>query len=141
MNNILFVCTGNIFRSRFAEEVFNHLCKINGVDATAFSAGLQVGRYKQRKIYRPAMSELERLKIEPLRSNEDSVHINDIDVSIYDQIICMDEEEHKPMVRSNELLSGFTFQYWNIVDMPKVSSDISLPKCYKKVESLIDQLK
>ena len=141
MNNILFVCTGNIFRSRFAEEVFNHLCKINGVDATAFSAGLQVGRYKQRKIYWPAMSELERLKIEPLRSNEDSVHINDIDVSIYYQIICMDEEEHKPMVRSNELLSGFTFQYWNIVDMPKVSSDISLPKCYKKVESLIDQLK
>ena len=103
MNNILFVCTGNIFRSRFAEEVFNHLCKINGVDAIAFSAGLQVGRYKQRKIYWPAMNELERLKIEPLRSNEDSVHINDIDVSIYDQIICMDEEEHKPMVRSNEL--------------------------------------
>ena len=141
MNNILFVCTGNIFRSRFAEEVFNHLRKINGVDATAFSAGLQVGRYKQRKLYWPAMKELERLKIEPLRSNEDSVHINDIDVSIYYQIICMDEEEHKPMVRSNELLSGFTFQYWNIVDMPKVSSDISLPKCYKKVESLIDQLK
>ena len=141
MNNILFVCTGNIFRSRFAEEVFNHLCKINGVDATAFSAGLQVGRYKQRKIYWPAINELEKLKIEPLRSNEDSVHIDDIDVSIYDQIICMDEEEHKPMVRSNELLSGFTFQYWNIVDMPKVSSDISLPKCYKKVESLIDQLK
>ena len=93
MNNILFVCTGNIFRSRFAEEVFNHLCKINGVDATAFSAGLQVGRYKQRKIYWPAMNELERLKIEPLRSNEESVHIDDIDVSIYDQIICMDEEE------------------------------------------------
>ena len=53
----------------------------------------------------------------------------------------MDEEEHKPMVRSNELLLGFTLQYWNIVDMPKVSSDISLPKCYKKVETLIDQLK
>ena len=141
MYNILFVCTGNIFRSRFAEEVFNHLCKINGVDAIAFSAGLQVGRYKQRKIYWPAMNELERLKIEPLRSNEDSVHINDIDVSIYDQIICMDEEEHKPMVRSNELLSGFTFQYWNIVDMPKVPSDISLPRCYKKVETLIGQLK
>ena len=141
MYNILFVCTGNIFRSRFAEEVFNHLCKINGVDATAFSAGLQVGRYKQRKIYWPAMNELERLKIEPLRSNEDSVHINDIDVSIYDQIICMDEEEHKPMVRSNELLSGFIFQYWNIVDMPKVPSDISHPRCYKKVETLIDQLK
>ena len=116
MNNILFVCTGNIFRSRFAEEVFNHLCKINDVEH------FQYWRY-QRKIYWPAMNELERLKIIPLRSIEDSVHINDIDVSIYNQIICMDEEEHKPMVRSNELLSGFTFQYWNIVDMPKVPSD------------------
>ncbi|GIS36574.1 MAG: hypothetical protein Ct9H90mP7_5820 [Candidatus Neomarinimicrobiota bacterium] len=71
--------TGNIFRSRFAEEVFNPLCKINGVDATAFSAGLG-WQVQTKKDLWPAMNELERLKIEPLRSNEDSVHINDIDV-------------------------------------------------------------
>ena len=41
------------------------------------------------------MNELERLKINS-RSNEDSVHINDIDVSIYDRIICMDEESINP---------------------------------------------
>ena len=132
MKKILFVCTGNIFRSRFAEEVFNNLCIINDVDASAFSAGLQVGRYKQRKIYWPAMNELERLKIEPLRPDEDSVHINDTDVVFTIISFAWMKRSINPMVRSNKLLSGFNFKYWNIVDMPKVSSDISLPNVIKK---------
>ena len=140
MIRILFVCTGNIFRSRFAEEVFNHLCKTKNVNATAFSAGLKVGKYRQRKMYKPALIELKRLEIIPSRSDEDSIHINDIDISIYDQIICMDRQEHKPMVDSNQFLSSYAIKYWDIVDMPKVSSQISLPKCYKKVDELVKQL-
>ena len=41
MYKVLFVCTANIFRSRFSEEVFNFLAKKNNIRATAFSAGLK----------------------------------------------------------------------------------------------------
>jgi len=37
-------------------------------------------------------------------------------------------------------LSSYAIKYWDIVDMPKVSSQISLPKCYKKVDELVKQL-
>ena len=42
MHNILFVCTANIFRSRFAEEVFNFLVIKEKIPARAFSAGLKL---------------------------------------------------------------------------------------------------
>ena len=140
MKKILFVCTANIYRSRFAEEVFNSLAINRGASLIAFSAGLKVGEYTTRKIYYPALDNLEKFNILPKRADELSVHINNIDLDQYDRLICIDKNEHKPMVQSDPNLSTFKFEYWDITDMPKVDSDISLPKCYKQVESLWNQV-
>ena len=77
MKKILFVCTANIYRSRFAEEVFNSLAINRGASLRAFSAGLKVGEYTTRKIYYPALEQLERYNITPQRENELSTHIDD----------------------------------------------------------------
>ena len=52
----------------------------------------------------------------------------------------MDEGEHKPMVLANPNLKNHLFEYWNIIDEPKVKSEISLPKCFQRVESLLRDL-
>ena len=39
-NHILFLCTGNYYRSRYAEELFNHRAKIDGLAWRAFSRGV-----------------------------------------------------------------------------------------------------
>ena len=52
----------------------------------------------------------------------------------------MDEGEHKPMVLANSKLQNDFFEYWDIIDEPKMKSEISLPKCYRKVESLFKDL-
>ena len=61
MQKILFVCTANIFRSRFSEEVYNHLANRFNLSSRAYSAGLMVGHYKTRTIYAPALEQLELL--------------------------------------------------------------------------------
>lgn len=137
MYKILFVCTANIYRSRFSEEVFNYFAIKNNLSTRAFSAGLKVGSYKIRKIYKPAMDELDRLNINPIRSEEYSIHVDDIDLKNYNMIICMDEREHKPMVELNSNVKELNIIYWNIVDEPLASSNISLPKCYEKIQELI----
>ena len=104
MRKILFVCTANIFRSRFSEEVYNHLASDLKLDSQAFSAGLMVGFYKSRTIYAPALEELKLLNIEPKRKNELSIHIDELDLESFDQIICMDRNEHLPMVRATKTL-------------------------------------
>ena len=140
MKKVLFVCTANIHRSRFAEEVFNFFCTKHNKDYHAFSAGLRVGDYSYRKIYFPALENLKVFNIIPKRPNDLSKHIKDVNLENYDKIICMDEDEHKPMVNSDPKLSNYNFEYWNITDMPKVDSDVSLPLCYKKVENLLNEM-
>ena len=140
MHRVLFVCTANIFRSRFSEEVYNHFAGKLNVPSKAFSAGLRVGDYVTRKIYRPALEQLKYFNIDPKRRDELSVHINDLDLKDYHKIICMDEEEHRPMVQMNDHLIKVKVDYWNIVDEPMVSSQISLPLCYEKVKSLIEEV-
>ena len=140
MHRVLFVCTANIFRSRFSEEVYNHFAEKLNIPSEAFSAGLRVGDYVTRKIYRPALEQLKYFNIDPKRKNELSVHINDLDLKDYHKIICMDEEEHRPMVEMNDQLIRVKVDYWNIVDEPMVSSQISLPLCYEKVKSLIEEV-
>jgi protein-tyrosine phosphatase len=137
MYKILFICTANIYRSRFSEEVFNYFAIKNNLSTRAFSAGLMVGSYKTRKIYKPALDELDRLNIDPIRAEEFSIHVDDIDLKNYNMIICMDEKEHKPMVESNSNVKEMNIIYWNIVDEPLASSNISLPKCYEKIQELI----
>ena len=140
MKKVLFVCTANIHRSRFAEEVFNYFCAKHNKDYHAFSAGLRVGDYSFRKIYYPALENLKAFNIIPIRPNDLPKHIKDVDLENYDKIICMDEVEHKPMVTSDPKLSNYNFEYWNITDMPKVDSDVSLPICYKKVKNLLNEM-
>jgi len=40
--NVLFICTGNYYRSRFAEAVFNHRAQALGLPYRAFSRGLAI---------------------------------------------------------------------------------------------------
>ena len=39
-HRVLFLCTGNYYRSRYAEEVFNYITKVEGLAWRAFSRGV-----------------------------------------------------------------------------------------------------
>ena len=137
MHKTLFVCTANIFRSRFSEEVYNHFAGQLNIPSESFSAGLKVGEYTTRKIYRPALQQLDYFNIVPKRRDQLSVHINDLDLKDYHKIICMDKIEHRPMVEMNDRLNKVNIDYWKIVDEPMVSSKVSLPICFDKVRELV----
>jgi protein-tyrosine phosphatase len=44
VKTILFLCTGNYYRSRFAEELFNHNAERDSIDWIAHSRGLALER-------------------------------------------------------------------------------------------------
>ena len=119
--------------------MYNHLAKSLKLQSRSFSAGLMVGQYKTRTIYAPVLEQLELLNIVPKRKDELSIHINDLDLEQFDQVICMDKNEHQPMVRKNKSLMNLNIEYWDIVDEPLVSRNISLPQCYKNVEKLVNR--
>ena len=99
-----------------------------------------VGHYKTRTIYAPALEQLELLNIVPKRKDELSIHIDDVKLKDFNKIICMDKNEHKPMVNENKKLKNIEIDYWDIIDEPLVPSNISLPKCFSKVQELIKNI-
>ena len=99
-----------------------------------------VGNYTTRKIYYPAFKKLKLLNITPLRKDELSIHIDDVKLNDFNKIICMDKNEHQPMVNENKKLKNIEIDYWDIIDEPLVPSNISLPKCFSKVQELIKNI-
>ena len=73
----------------------------------------------------------------------DTTSLNHDDASLKLQIVLEAYENlHNPNLRNlhDIKLKNIEVEYWDIIDEPMVSSNISLPKCYMKVEELIRQI-
>ena len=68
-DRVLFLCTGNYYRSRFAEELFNFFAKGEGIAWRAFSRGL-AERGSPENVGPISQFALELFKHEPLCPKE-----------------------------------------------------------------------
>jgi protein-tyrosine phosphatase len=144
MKTVLFICTGNYYRSRFAEDVFNHHAKLNRLNWRADSAGLMVHETRHQNpgsISHYVLSALEELSIEPEthRRNPQPVTVALLDKA--DLIIATSETEHRSMVeeRIPKYLSAIT--YWNVEDIEFEDPKVALKALSKLTLELIDNLK
>lgn len=73
MNTLLFLCTGNYYRSRFADFYFRHLAANHKLDWQVDSRGLQLHPDNHGPLSHHTIHEYERLGIstEPLRLTSD----------------------------------------------------------------------
>ncbi len=139
---ILFLCTGNFYRSRFAEEWFNHLAAQKGLAWNADSRGLSKNPYLLGN----------RGPISPLTVQElakRSVRLGEIrfpkileqgEAAQFERVIALDQDEHQPLIEGfyPELLATVT--YWNIKDLGDESSESALGRLAAKIETLLTAL-
>ena len=121
MKKILFLCTGNYYRSRFAEEFFNyHIAYRNGQSYQAFSRGLARDIDALRNpgpISKHALEKLDELNIPPERSEEYPVSAQASDFHEADEIIALCKREHRPMMESRFPEFADNITYWEIEDV------------------------
>jgi len=121
---LLFVCSGNYYRSRLAEILFNHGAESSGLLWRAESRGmLRAGDLKGLSEH--AVAFLKRAKLEHLASEpRDPLTIDVEDLTDSDLVIALCREEHQPMVEQKflSLAKALTktgrIRYWNIYDIP-----------------------
>jgi protein-tyrosine phosphatase len=140
---VLFLCTGNYYRSRFAEEYFNGLARSKSLPHRAESRGIGMN-FERLKNPGPISVEviisLKALGIlvqAPIRRPR---KLKPEEVTCFDRIICMDKKEHLPLVRKTRALKGVKVEYWNIKDLGEAPAAIALPECRKKVEELVEKV-
>jgi protein-tyrosine phosphatase len=140
MTTFLFVCTGNYYRSRIAEILFNHLSNENSLHAQAVSRGFRLNPGKNKGDLSPhAIEFLNRHNIPlghgiPTKLTED-------DLQGAFKIILMDEREHRPMIKNFFPEWEDNVCYWNIADDYVESPALMLPLLTTKVNELIDATK
>lgn len=142
MKTALFLCTGNYYRSRFAEELFNALAPATLPNwmATSRALALERGTGNVGPISPYTLKELERRQLQPLAPDRSPTPCTEQDLQQADLIIALKEEEHRPLL--SQRYPGWQDKviYWNILDVDQAHPASALPEIAGKVEALMTSL-
>ena len=138
---LLFVCTGNFYRSRFAEAVFNHRAEELGLPWKAFSRGLAIHYVPEGDLSEYTAAALEERGVHLRHTGPIRVQISGEDLAGADLVIALDDAEHRPMMR--EMFPDWEnrITFWEVRDMPHSWPQDALPAIEARVGELIETLR
>jgi protein-tyrosine phosphatase len=141
-SSILFLCSGNYYRSRFAELVFNHLAEKAGLDwrATSRALVLELGACNVGPISvhtRQAVAARGIPLDEPVR---DPIQCIESDLSSADRVVALKEAEHRPMLTRKFPGWPDRVEYWHIHDLDAATPVVALNEIEEKVTALVQSL-
>jgi protein-tyrosine-phosphatase len=121
--SILFLCTGNYYRSRFAEVLFNNLAEKRGLPWKAFSRGLALERgiHNVGPMAREALDRLQRLGVclgADCERMPQTLTRDDLEMA--SRIIALKRAEHLPLLQERFPPWHDKVEYWHIEDEPGV---------------------
>jgi len=121
---VLFICSGNYYRSRLAEILFNHEAAAAGLEWDSASRGLlKTGELKGMSEHTAGY--LKGAKLAHLAEKpRDPLGIDVEDLTEADLTIALCREEHQPLIEqkflalARALRKAGRIRYWNIYDIP-----------------------
>jgi protein-tyrosine phosphatase len=142
MKKILFLCTGNYYRSRFAEHLFNDLADKQGLDWQADSRGLALERGINNvgPISQYTIATLGELGITLSENERFPLQASDADFANADKIIALDESEHRPLMRDRYPKWENQIEYWLVHDVDITPATTALPAIETRLRQLVTEL-
>ena len=142
MNSILFLCTGNYYRSRFAEHLFNHLAAALGLCWRAESRGLaiELGVFNVGPISTDTRSRLARLNVTCNEPHRAPLACLPVDLAAATRVIALKEAEHRPLMAARFPDWQDRVEYWHVHDLDAAGPDEALGDIERLVRQLIDEL-
>jgi protein-tyrosine phosphatase len=137
---ILFVCTGNHYRSRFAEALFNQKARQAQLEWKAVSRGLRLVP-SQQGISAVAQQELT-LRGVPLELCQGAPKtLTKADLEQSDYIVLMDEAEHRPLLEKQfPARDDHKVHYWHIGESGKMNPTKACQAMSGHIEELLRTL-
>ena len=136
---VLFICTGNFYRSRFAEGVFNFHADKRNLGWQAYSRGLAI--HWAEGILSPfTAAALSARQIPVTYTGPTRIQLTEKDLESADLIIAMDRNEHLLMMEEQFPSWSQRIEYWEVQDMPMSLPDVALPAIESKIFYLLDHL-
>ncbi len=139
---ILFLCTGNYYRSRYAEELFNHLAKAERLEWRAFSRGAAERGSPDNvgPMSRFAREALEAQGIVAEGALRDPCPCSLADFNEAQIVIALKEAEHRPLIEQRVPEVADRILYWHVDDIDFAPPSTALPMIEHLVRELISGL-
>jgi protein-tyrosine phosphatase len=139
---VLFLCTGNYYRSRYAEELFNHLARRAGLDWEAVSHALAIerGRDNIGPMARATAHALMADGISPASAQRLPAPCTVDVLETSGLVIAVKEAEHRALLI--ERFPGWEYRvtYWHVHDIDAAHPDDALAELKALVEALVQRL-
>lgn len=139
-NTVLFLCTGNFYRSRFAEACFNHHAQLSDIGWRAISRGFRIHLAKE-DLSHLAVERLNEISVSLGHTQAKPVKLEESDLDEADLVIALYEAEHRPMFEKLYPERSASVRYWQIPDIDYEEPQTALPRIEGKVERLIGNLR
>jgi protein-tyrosine phosphatase len=137
---ILFLCTGNFYRSRFAELYFNWQAKQRGLEWTADSRGLALDGCNYGPISRYTINRLKEQGIEHDADQRFPLPLTEDDLKSADHIVAVKEAEHRPLVSAKFPAWCDRIEYWHVHDLDCATPDNAFPHLETELIRLLERL-
>jgi predicted translation initiation factor SUI1 len=121
---VLFLCTGNYYRSRFAEILFNSVARKMGLPWLATSRGLALER-GVNNIGPMATSAIKALEAMGICAGEECARapaqVTEEEFAAADRVVALKRDEHLPLLQERFPASWYEkAEFWHVDDAPEV---------------------
>ena len=139
---VLFLCTGNYYRSRHAEAVFNHLAATacRGWRATSRGLALELGVNNVGPIARATLNRLRLLGIDHEPYLRQPIQVAEADFASTRLVVALKESEHRPLMTQRHPDWADRIEYWTVDDIDFATPAVTLPKIEAQVRALVARL-
>lgn len=140
MKTVLFLCTGNYYRSRFAEIFFNWHATEQRLPWRADSRGLaldalNLGHMSGYTVNRLASMQM---PVDEYRRDPKDLALGDLESA--DQIVAVKGSEHRPLIARRFPQWLDKIEFWEVHDIDCAAPEEALPHLEKEVLGLIRRL-
>ncbi|MEI7651793.1 MAG: low molecular weight phosphatase family protein [Verrucomicrobiota bacterium] len=138
----LFVCTGNFYRSRHAEALFNWHTRRIGHPARAFSRGLLTSLVADEptRISRDTERRLKELGIPLDHTGTEPTQLRREDLERAHRTIALKKDEHYAMMLQSHPEWADRIDYWTVHDIDFADPTDALPQIEARVLELMKEL-
>lgn len=139
LRRVLFLCTGNYFRSRLAERIFNALARERGLDYTASSRSLAPAPETRNPgpISTHALAHLRKLGL-TVEVDRGPLEVTAAELEAASLVIAMHEREHRPLLESRFPAFAARARYLHCPDIGEAEASEGARLVELAVRALLD---
>jgi protein-tyrosine phosphatase len=139
---ILFLCSGNYYRSRFAELLFEHLARDAALPYRADSAGLwpNCAVHNVGAISAETVAALKARGVSLPETHRTPRDVTEADIRDAALTIALKEAEHRPLVARHFPSLLDRVEFWHVHDIGDAPPSEAIPLIEKNVRELIARL-